>query len=411
MISRDTRDQAETLRVRFRRALTVALAFALAASLGAGGVLTAAAEPEPGDVADPAEAESEPPKKKGTGVLNFGPGEFLPVPIPISNPTIGTGLGLLIGYTTKLNQKDDVSPPSIFGIAGMYTDSESWAAGLGGKFFMLEDFLRFQFGAAYFDLSYDFYGIGEGAGDDGRSIPLTQRGTLGSVEFLFRSWRKLYVGPRARLLTVDTAFDLSGILPGDPDLPPIQAETTSNAIGLAVEWNTKDFDMTPTKGTFTGLDVDFFDESWGSDFDFESYWFAYNRYLRLERDNPRQLIAVRGTACYATDGAPFYELCSVGVRDAIRGYPGGRYRDHSSVSAQAEYRWNFSGRWGVVGFAGVAEVADEFSGLDLDPDSLIPSAGVGMRFMVAQENPINVRVDYAWGRDSSALYISVGEAF
>jgi hypothetical protein len=34
-----------------------------------------------------------------------------------------------------------------------------------------------------------------------------------------------------------------------------------------------------------------------------------------------------------------------------------------------------------------------------------------MRYMVAVENPINARVDSAWGRDSSALYISVGEAF
>jgi hypothetical protein len=31
--------------------------------------------------------------------------------------------------------------------------------------------------------------------------------------------------------------------------------------------------------------------------------------------------------------------------------------------------------------------------------------------MAAVESRINVRVDYAWGNDDSALYVFVGEAF
>lgn len=39
------------------------------------------------------------------------------------------------------------------------------------------------------------------------------------------------------------------------------------------------------------------------------------------------------------------------------------------------------------------------------------AAGVGLRWQASKETPINLRVNYARGKDSEALYISVGEAF
>jgi len=36
---------------------------------------------------------------------------------------------------------------------------------------------------------------------------------------------------------------------------------------------------------------------------------------------------------------------------------------------------------------------------------------VGLRFMPVKAANTNVRIDYAWGKDGGALYISVGEAF
>ena len=69
----------------------------------------------------------------------------------------------------------------------------------------------------------------------------------------------------------------------------------------------------------------------------------------------------------------------------------------------------FYKRWGMVVFGGLGQVAPGL--FDFTSNNLIPSIGLGGRFLVATENRINVRVDYAWGEDSQALYISVGEAF
>jgi hypothetical protein len=42
---------------------------------------------------------------------------------------------------------------------------------------------------------------------------------------------------------------------------------------------------------------------------------------------------------------------------------------------------------------------------------LLPSGGLGVRFRIAKANPVNFRLDYAYGNDGSAVYLSVGEAF
>ena len=48
---------------------------------------------------------------------------------------------------------------------------------------------------------------------------------------------------------------------------------------------------------------------------------------------------------------------------------------------------------------------------DLGGSDVKPGGGVGVRFLLAKQNRINLRFDYAWGQDSSAFYIGLGEAF
>jgi hypothetical protein len=42
---------------------------------------------------------------------------------------------------------------------------------------------------------------------------------------------------------------------------------------------------------------------------------------------------------------------------------------------------------------------------------LIPSYGIGLRYMVLKSQRINMRLDYARSKNSSAVYLSVSEAF
>ncbi len=60
-------------------------------------------------------------------------------------------------------------------------------------------------------------------------------------------------------------------------------------------------------------------------------------------------------------------------------------------------------------FGGLGGVADGFD--KLSTDALLPSGGTGIRFRLTRQNHVNLRVDYAWGKKSNALYVSVAEAF
>jgi hypothetical protein len=62
-----------------------------------------------------------------------------------------------------------------------------------------------------------------------------------------------------------------------------------------------------------------------------------------------------------------------------------------------------------VAFAGVGEVAESFS--DYNTDNLLPSAGVGLRFMLSTNNRLNLSLDVAVGKDEGAVYFYVAESF
>ena len=79
-------------------------------------------------------------------------------------------------------------------------------------------------------------------------------------------------------------------------------------------------------------------------------------------------------------------------------------------AVQAELRARFTPRWGGVVFAGIGEVAPDFG--DMNSSDLLPAGGVGVRWMAAPENRVNIRADLAWGQGDEALfYLSIGEAF
>ena len=123
----------------------------------------------------------------------------------------------------------------------------------------------------------------------------------------------------------------------------------------------------------------------------------------------RNVAAWHVSACGAEGPVAFYDLCLLGKPQDLRGYTIGRYRDHAMVAAQTEWRTELWWRFGAVAFAGGAVVAPDFGTLAWK--DVLPGGGGGLRFTLAKHNHVNLRVDYAWGRSSSALYVGVAEAF
>ena len=150
-------------------------------------------------VAQQGEAKTEPTQAdKGAAKSSEKKGEWLLAPIPISSPAIGSGLEWAVARVFPLNKKDEVSPASAVGVAGIFTNNGSRGVAIGGKLYMKEDKYRVAVGIANASVNFDVYGIGENAGRQGVYIPLNVDGRAGIGEFLYRLRKGIYVGARGQ---------------------------------------------------------------------------------------------------------------------------------------------------------------------------------------------------------------------
>lgn len=331
--------------------------------------------------------------------------DFVAAPIPIVNPTLGEGLGAIAMYLYKM---DEGSQSSYTGVGGLSTNTESWGAGVAQALYLNEDAWKLKAGALYFDLNLDFFGIGNGAGDQGESVPVNQKGWGAGVKALRRLKGNWYAGLSYVYVRLESTFDLSDTAPGFPvELPPeAELDSAVAGLGLLAEYDTRDNQFNSYKGGLFEFSWSFANEALGSDFDFESVKAAYDLYRGVGKD---KVIAARFMGCAAPGDAPYYALCKFGQGVDLRGYIGGQYRDAAMFATQAELRWRFWKRFGMVAFAGFGQVAESVS--DFSRDNLLPSAGLGIRFMLSEEHRLNLSVDWARGKDSDAWYFYVGESF
>jgi hemolysin activation/secretion protein len=146
----------------------------------------------------------------------------------------------------------------------------------------------------------------------------------------------------------------------------------------------------------------FNDQSFGSDNDYQSYSAEFRSYYEM---SDQLVLAWQIEGCYRSGTFPLWDSCTVG----LRGFPATDYLGKSSAIAQVEARWRMSERWGLVGFAGGGRIDNNFS--EVEVNDIIPSYGVGIRFMVLKSKRINIRLDYGRSDNSDAIHLSVGEAF
>jgi hypothetical protein len=145
---------------------------------------------------------------KGQGLGFFNDPSFLAVPIPISNPTLGSGAALAGAVLFKT---DEQSSSSMIGAAAFRTSNGSWGGGAMGNFAFDEDRYRAKLSLGYASVLYDFYGIGQAAVEKGRFVSITQSGDLVQGLFQTRIAPHFYAGLQARYMNIKSAFGLPNL--------------------------------------------------------------------------------------------------------------------------------------------------------------------------------------------------------
>jgi len=348
----------------------------------------------------PAESKPAPEKTKKKEPR----GALVPAPLPISSPTIGIGIIPALGYIFPFSRNDKISPPSVIGAAGMFTNNGSRGFGVGADLYMKEDTYEVSSIYARGNVNYNLYGSGV---FDGLKLPLVQTGQVFRAEFLRRTWWKVFVGPRFW-----TGSSFVTLAPKNGEIPPIPSDvglhTVLRALGLRVIRDTRPNQFYPTAGEKLEFTGDFFMQSLGSKYSFQAYRFTFNKYKSLGKN---QVLAYDLFACGTGGQPPFYGNCIYGAQNELRGYTPGKYLDRYMSATQVEYRLTLPKGFGLAAFGGLGGVIAGSGQVLFKNDHFLPDVGGGPRYELSKKYHVNLRTDFAKGRDSWTWSMGVGEAF
>ncbi|AKA34286.1 BamA/TamA family outer membrane protein [Flagellimonas lutaonensis] len=218
-----------------------------------------------------------------------------------------------------------------------------------------------------------------------------------------------YIGPQ---LHFGYMYDVNFENQDDEPIPPPEAigseGSTNVGLGLLFNWDKRDNVLTPTKNHYVELSALFYPTFLGSEFGFQSYKVDARKYVGL-RPSGKEVLAFQSLIVLTTGDVPIEELGFIGGEIINRGYFEGRFRDKHSVQAQMEYRRIIAGRFGAAAFGALGNVMPKLGGLTLDNTKW--TVGAGLRYNVNKKDPTYIRIDYGFGKDTSGLYVTFGEAF
>ncbi len=327
------------------------------------------------------------------------------IPVLYYSPETKIAFGAALQYYFRESGSRADSRPSTLVPVLIYTQRNQIVALLAAETYWKDEAYRLDGYLGYSKFPDKFYGIGNDTPDE-----IEEDYTPKYAELRVGAQRRLFSG-----LYFGLGYELQDIEVTEIDPDGLLAEGSitgsegglSSGISLLANWDTRDNLFLPGKGSFHQLKASFFGSPLGSDFTYNRYTLDLRRYLTTFAS---QTLALQVVAGISTGSPPFNQLAKLGGEALMRGYYDGRYRDKNVIVVQAEYRiipiWR---RLGLVGFLGLGDVANEVSAFRLSDFKY--SAGGGIRFLLNRAEGITLRLDFGFGRGTSGMYITLGEAF
>jgi len=333
-----------------------------------------------------------------SGVLNSDM-SFMPVPIIITEPAVGYGGGLALGYFHK-NKRDGekkkgLSPTVSFG-AGIYTANNTWAIILGHQGSYLEDRIRYLGVLGYMSINLTFYG---GSMDIGTGeYEFNMKGFLTFQEFLYRINRKnpFFMGLNYTYFNNNISFKTGLDIPG---LDELEAETNVGGLNSVFLWDGRNNSFTPTKGVYSLLEAGRFSTYFGGDTD---YWnLDSSTYAYLPVVDEKLFSGYRLSIQSKSGDVRFFELPYI----SLRGIPIFRYQGYNVLTVETEWRWQMLKRWSMVGFVGAGETMKNWDQIGKD---IKVAGGGGFRYLLASQYGLHAGIDIARGPEIWAWNITIG---
>jgi outer membrane protein assembly factor BamA len=328
---------------------------------------------------------------------------FQIVPVVYYTPETKWAFGVLGIYTFKFNSNDSLLKPSQIVPSFVYTTNKQMLASVRYELNVNKKWLlRGKLG--YYIYPYFFSGIGN-EHDGGfkewydAEYPFFEIDTYRKL-----SKSKLAVGVKYHYQNTKISSPPDSIL--NANIPGVHGSTMS-ALGLGINYDSRDYLLSPTKGWYGDFSVLWSDKNFGSSYQDPYLKFDFRKYIPLFKK--KDVFALQVYSEIHSGDVPFNLMAMLGGSRRMRGYQQGIYRDRQMMVYQAEYRSRMFFRYlGFTAFGSYGGIGNDFAEVN---KNYRYAYGVGLRLAPIPDKRYYIRLDYGIGKNTQGFYIEVGEAF
>lgn len=326
-----------------------------------------------------------------------------PLPIFFYTPETGFAGGIAALYLHRDTASFYNRPSDITGDV-IYTEKQQVIVELNGDFYFADGDYRLLTDVSYKKYPNSFFGIGNDVPSNARES-YTSETVFGKIVLYRKIYSEVSIAPTIQYESSAIVQTKQGGLLESGNIPGSGGGKVVGA-GVVANWDSRDKTFAAYSGSFYQVTGIVNGRSLGSDFAYSDLEIDLRNFFQTYQS---QVLALQVTSQILSGTPPFQDLARFGGQDFLRGYFDGQYRDKTEIGGQVEYRIPVWWRFGVVGFAGMAQVADQVSRWSLSEFKF--AGGGGIRFVLNREERVAIRLDMGFGSHSSGTYLTVTEAF
>jgi hypothetical protein len=321
-------------------------------------------------------------------------------PIIASSTETGLMLGGMLFHFLPVDEPGRQA--STIDLMAFATTEDQYQVILSPNLFFDNNRYRLNVSLNYSSWKANYYGIGNDSSDEKEEY---QSDSIGAA---FTMERKFYDQFVAGLIGAYASEEMTTEAGGMLQTENIAGSSNFEYAGLGIRagYDTRDNTNAPNSGALATIESMWYDDSLGSDYDFDIQSLDL-RYFMPVRDD--QVLALSMQMKEANGDVPFRLLPSPDGTMLLRGIENGRYRDRTLLGVQSGYRFPVWKRFSGALFAEAAQVANDYS--DIEFSSFKTSIGLGIRYALNPEQRFNIRADIAWVDGGFGAVINIREAF
>lgn len=329
---------------------------------------------------------------------------FAALPVVFFLPETGLAFGGLGIYTFQLPGEPKSSRTSTVNLALVYTLKKQLLVFSAFDLFKRNNDMRIRGEFGYYRYIYNYYGRGENSLEEDLEIYSVNYPRF-EIEVTHKITDNIAIGPSFKTDYYAISDVVEGGLVEQTNFYQGDLRKVTQ-LGLTTIFDTRDFVISPSAGTYIELLLSRSSEGLFSDVNYNQLLLRAQYFKEIKEDHILAFASYLGSS---EDSTPFYKYFYVGASNRGRGIQDRRYMDTNIFNLLGEYRFKVKGKWGGVVFAGATNVKSNFDNLFQLPNIL--NVGLGARYRLSYDQRVRLRLDAGYSEGSVAFYLTLNDAF